>query len=82
MMEGWLVNDDVMVYSSICALTLFPHLLLAADNKLRLSEFGLSRWAGTLSCRLSSPSRHTLNSRWMPPETLKELIFSKHSDVW
>lgn len=65
-----------------CSLTPFLHLLLAADNKLRLSEFGLSRWAGTLSCRLPPSVRHTLNSRWVPPETLKELIFSKHSDVW
>lgn len=57
-------------------------MLLDKDRKLRLSEFGLSRWADTLSCQLPASASQLLSTRWMAPEVLKDLVFSKPADVW
>lgn len=71
-----------MLYKTTVSLTPYPHLLLAADDKLHLCEFGMSRWAGTPHCHLPPSSSHTLNVRWTSPETLTDLVFTKQSDIW
>lgn len=58
------------------------YLLLASDGKVRLSEFGLSRWDGSITCRLSSTSQPLLKVRWTAPEVIKDLYFTKHAEVW
>ena len=61
----------------MCSLTPL-YLYLAADGELRLSEFGLSRWDGTISCRLHD---NLLKLRWMAPEVIEKLYITKHAEV-
>jgi len=64
------------------SLTHFSHLLLARNDTIRLSEFGMSRWAESSQCHFTPSVTQTLNIRWTSPETLSDHKFTKQADVW
>jgi len=58
------------------------YMYIAADGELRLSEFGFSRYDGSITCRLPASARQFLKVRWAAPEVIESLYFTKHAEVW
>lgn len=67
---------------STVSLTTSPHLYIASDGEMRLSEFGHARWDGPNNTRLHDNARPLLKVRWTAPEVIECLQFTKHAEVW
>lgn len=56
------------------------NVLVAAEDTVKLADFGLSRWVE--DCSYYKASRGKLPIKWMSPESISFRRFTTASDVW
>ncbi|XP_050456065.1 tyrosine-protein kinase hopscotch [Cataglyphis hispanica] len=57
------------------------NILVASETQVKISDFGLAQEKENDYYKLKTPSRH-LPMRWYALESMKENLFSSHTDVW
>ena len=57
-------------------------ILLAADNVVKICDFGLARDVTYAQDYYRMNGKDWLPVRWMSPESLRDSVFSSASDVW
>ena len=59
------------------------YILLDQINNIKISDFGLSRMAGTDECNLVGKERQLqFPIRWTAPEVFSKLYVDEKTDVW